>query len=599
DAHDCSTAWGITIEITEPTQVMLWDIDIVHITGCYGELTGELHIDANGGTGILSYSIDEGNTWSQNNGDFTVLAAGYYFIQIMDENGCAYTLGNPVPINQPAMLVVSDVAIADVTECYGNTDGALDISASGGTGTILYSIDGGATFVDNGGLFDNLAGGDYHVFITDDNGCSGEYAGNPVTIGQPVQITMDVTSANVSGCAGNNDGLISISATGGTAVYTYSIDGGASWSSNPDFTDLIAGSYIVMTQDDLACTQPYAGNPVVIDEPTAIVYDDVTTLDLSCYGSGDGEIMISATGGTGTLYYSIDGGATYQTDANFFDLDAGDYNLMIMDDNGCDIAYGNNPVVLSQGNEIVISDVVATDVSCDGSLGSIVITANGGAGSLGYSIDNGAHYQVSNLFNNLAADTYIVKVKDANGCTQLYSGNPIVVAKLTPSVVLISADPDTEVCSGTDVTLTANAFEAVSYSWSTGETAASIIVNESNAGTFEYSCLVMNEDGCESEESIHIVYHNCIGIDEFDSRSISIYPNPNDGIFTLSITNVSQEVEVRVIDFAGRLILEEKMLDITANKLEKQYNFNDYERGVYFLRITHGDSVSYKKVVVQ
>ena len=678
DAHDCITPWG-SIEITQPTQVILLNIDIVHITECYGDLTGEIHIDANGGTGILSYSVDGGNTWSQNNGDFIGLAAGYYFIQFMDENGCTYTLGNPVTVHQPAMLIVNDIAITNVTECYGNTDGALDISASGGTGTILYSIDGGATFVDNGGLFNSLAGGEYHVFISDDNGCSGEYADNPVIITQPLQIIMDVNSENVSECAGNNDGFISISATGGTSVYTYSIDGGASWSSNPVFTNLIAGSYMVMCKDDLSCTQPYAGNPVIIDEPAAIVYNDVSSSNLSCYASGDGEIAITATGGTGVLSYSIDAGTTYQTDPNFFGLDAGSYYLMVLDDNACDIAYGNNPVVLSEGNEIIISDVITTDVSCDGSLGSIIISATGGTGSLHYSIDNGNHYQVSNIFNNLESDTYIVKVKDGMGCTQLYDGNPIVVEDLTASNVVINANPGTEVCTGTNVTLSANAYEAVSYTWNTGETGASIIVTETTAGTVDYTCTVLNEDGCESSSTISITYNslgsdititadpgqvvlvgqnvtleayapdaisyewqpsgsnnpifvvtseevqtiefvvtviNSIGCEssesieiewrpvglselEFEMMTVNVYPNPNNGEFSLELTGVNKEVNISVIDFAGRHIYKEKILDITDNKIERQYNFNHYERGVYFLRITHGDSVSYKKVVVQ
>ena len=678
DANGCITPWGITIHVNEPAPVMLVDIDVVHVLGCYGDLTGEIHIDGTGGTGTLSYSIDGGANFFDNGGHFTGLAAGFYFVQIMDENGCDYILNNPVVINEPPMLFVSDVVVTDVTECYGNTDGVLDISATGGTGTILYSIDGGATFVDNGGLFENIAGGDYNIFITDDNGCSGEYSGNPVTVGQPVQITMIVTSGNVSGCAGNTDGFISISSTGGTGVYTYSIDGGASWSSSTDFTGLVAGSYTVMTQDDLGCVQPYDANPVIITEPDAITYDDVTTTDLTCFESADGELMITATGGTGILTYSIDGGVTYQTDPNFFGLAAGDYTLMILDENGCAVSYPSNPVVISQPNEIVISNVVVTPNSCTGSVGSITITANGGDGSLKYSINNGANYQTSNFFGNLDSDTYIVKVKDGSGCDQLYDGNPVVVEDLTASNVVINVSPGTEVCTGTNVTLSANAYQAVSYTWNTGQTGATIIVSETSAGTVDYTCTVVNEDGCESSATVSITYNagsdieitvdpglfvvvdepvtleayapdalsyswepggsndptivvtsnvvatieytvtviNNIGCEttasvditwghvavtelESDIMSINVYPNPNNGEFSLELTGVSEEVKISVIDFAGRLIQEEKILDITADKVKKQFDLGDYERGIYFLRITHGEKVSYKKVVVQ
>jgi len=678
DANGCVTGWGTTIHVNEPAPVLLVDVDVVHVTGCYGDLTGEIHIEASGGTGTLSYSIDGGATFFENEGHFTGLAAGFYNIVIMDENGCDYIAPSPTVINQPAKLIVNDVMVTDVTECYGNTNGALDISAVGGTGTILYSIDGGSTFVDNGGLFENLAGGDYNVFITDDNGCIGEYDMNPVTIGQPVQITMTVSSGDVNGCAGNDDGFISIIATGGTGVYTYSIDGGNTWSSSADFTGLAAGSYEVWTQDDLGCMQPYSGNPVVITEPDQIVYNEVLVTDLGCYGAGDGEIFVEGAGGTGLLMYSINGGATYQTNGSFTELAAGEYNLFIMDDNGCVVAYENNPVVVGQPNEIVVSDVVVQNESCSGSLGSITVTASGGAGGLMYSINDGVTYQSGNVFGALPADTYVVKVKDADGCEQYYPGNPVVVLDLNPSTVVINANPGTEVCTGTNVTLSANAFEAVNYEWSTGETGSEIVVNETTPGIYDYTCYVVNEDGCESEETISIEFvagseitivadpgtevlvgqtvtleaivddaisylwqpggledpiiqvtsdevgtieytvtvinsagcettasieitYGPVAIPELESdiMSINVYPNPNSGEFSLELVGISQEVEISVIDFAGRLILEEKILDITADKMEKQFDLGDYERGVYFLRITHGGKVSYKKVVIQ
>jgi hypothetical protein len=679
DAHGCITAWGAPINVNEPAPILLQDIDIVDVAGCYGDLTGEIHIEAIGGTGVLSYSIDGGATFFANDGHFTGLPAGFYFIQIVDENGCDYIINQPLALNQPSQLVVQSVMVTDVTECYGNTNGIIDVSATGGTGTILYSIDGGNTFVDNGGLFENIGGGTYYVYLTDDNGCSGSYAGNPVIVGQPVQITMSVTTGNVTACAGGNDGFISISATGGAGGYSYSINGGASFSSNPNFSNLTAGSYEVWTMDNLGCMQPYAGNPVIITEPAAMVYSDVTTTEPGCFGSNDGTIEITATGGTGSLMYSIDGGATYQASSLFTGLDAGTYNLVLMDENGCEVAYANNPVVLDQPNEIVISNVVSTNETCTGGLGSIVITANGGAGNLRYSIDGGTTYQVSNIFNNLSADTYIVRVKDASNCDQLYAGNPVVVLDLNPSTVVINANPGTEVCAGTTVELSANAFEAVSYTWSNGSTGAVINVTETVAGTYDYTCVVVNQDGCESEatisiefvagspititvdpdqagycinqpvtleasapnaisyewqpggsndpqivvtsnelgtivytvtvinnigcetqESVELIF-DCVAVPELepDMMSINVYPNPNNGEFSVEFIGMSREVEISVIDFAGRLILEDKILDITAEKMEKQFDLSNYERGVYFLRITHGDKVSYKKVVVQ
>jgi len=512
-------------------------------------------------------------------------------------------LVNPITIYQPTQLIVDDVVSANVTECYGNTNASIEVAAYGGTGTVIYSIDGGTTFADNGGLFENLAAGTYEIYISDDHDCIGAYAGNPVIITEPVQVTMTVTVGDVDDCAGNTSGSIDIAAAGGTGVYTYSIDGGANWTSSSSFTALAAGSYVVMAKDNLGCDQPFSGNPVVITEPDAIVYDDVAVVDAGCYGENFGEIVITAHGGTDGLSYSVDGGSSYQSDGVFANLVGGEYNLMIMDGNGCEVAYANNPVMITVTAQIFVPEVVSTDKECDGSLGSIAITANGGVGTLMYSIDDGATYQSSSSFSGLPADTYIVRVKDANGCTQYYAGNPVVVADHSPSDVFINKYPHSgTICVNEIVTLEAYAYGAISYTWEPdGQEESTIEVTSSTPETVVYTVTVINESGCESQESVEVIYDDCIGLAELESETmtINVYPNPNDGEFNLELVGMSQEVQISVIDFAGRLILEEKIFDISADKMEKQFDLSEFERGVYFLRITHGEQVSYKKVVVQ
>ncbi|NPD48308.1 T9SS type A sorting domain-containing protein, partial [Lentimicrobium sp. S6] len=593
---------------------------------------------------------------------------------------CRVLYDMPTVITEPALLEVVEVILTDVSGCYGNTNGMIEVAATGGTGTLLYSIDGGTTYVDNGGMFDNLGAGTYDIFVSDESGCIGEYAANSVVINEPNPMTILVTSTDVSTCNGGMDGMISINATGGTADYSYSIDGGTTWSSTGNFTDLLAGDYDVVIEDANGCMQDYSGNPVMIGEPAVIEFGDVAVTDLGCFGADDGAIMMSGTGGTGMLMFSVDGGMSYQSSGDFMGLSAGEYLLMIKDANGCEMAYENNPVVVEDGTEILIEEVIVTHIQCSGELGSITITASGGIGDLMYSINGGTDYFETNVFTDLISDTYVVRVMDENGCDQLYDGNPIVILNATPSMVTITANPGTEVCTGADVELTAEAEGAVSYTWSNGETTPSIIVSEVTAGVYEYTCEVVNQEGCESDAmvsiefiggsavtimvnpengpycvnepveleavaedavsfdwqpgglsdpiievtsdvvqtveytvtvinslgcesmaSVEIEYDICESLPELESdmMTIHVYPNPSNGEFSLELTGMSQEVEISVIDFAGRLVLEDKILEITADKMEKQFDFSDYERGVYFLRITHGGKVSYKKVVIQ
>ena len=81
--------------------------------------------------------------------------------------------------------------------------------------------------------------------------------------------------------------------------------------------------------------------------------------------------------------------------------------------------------------------------------------------------------------------------------------------------------------------------------------------------------------------------------------SVNVYPNPNSGHFSLEIVGVNQEVNVAIMDFAGRLVLEQKLQDVQSDKLIQEFDLSSYERGIYFLRITQGEKVSYQRVVIQ
>ncbi|RLG29660.1 hypothetical protein DRO03_06690, partial [Methanosarcinales archaeon] len=430
DSHDCVTVLDTVTFVNEPELLALINIDVVQITSCNGDLSGEIHVEAVGGTGIISYSIDGGSSWYQNDGHFTGLAAGFYFIKIKDEHNCQNGYNSPIIITEPVELIVSDVVSTDVTQCYGNTNAMITITAYGGSGTLSYSVNGGTSFVSNGGYFGGLGAGSYDVFVKDANGCIKEFENNPIIITEPTQILMDVAAVDVTGCYGNANGSIEISAIGGTEVYTYSIDSAYSWHISSLFDNLGAGEYDVMTRDDNGCVQPYENNPVIITEPDALEITYVSLNPPACYGEG-GDININATGGTGILYYSIDGGVNYQTNSHFNNVLAGEYNLMIKDENDCELVYTENPVIFVNPDLLVVDDVIAQDISCN-SLGSIEVFASGGTGQLTYSINNGATYQSSNLFTNLVSNTYIIRVKDENACVKLSADNPVVIHEFEP-----------------------------------------------------------------------------------------------------------------------------------------------------------------------
>lgn len=124
---------------------------------CRGLSTGTIELNVLGGTtGTVTYSISNGQIFQPSN-LFNALPPGIYFVVIEDANGCV-THDTAIVDNLNAP-VVSAVTFTDVT-CANADDGSITINASGGTGTIQYSIDNGVTFF-AGNIFTGLPGGKY------------------------------------------------------------------------------------------------------------------------------------------------------------------------------------------------------------------------------------------------------------------------------------------------------------------------------------------------------------------------------------------------------------------------------------------------------
>ena len=122
--------------------------------------------------------------------------------------------------------------------CTGNNSGAVILTASGGTGTLSYLWDTGATSKD----LINVSAGTYSVRVQDSNGCR---ASTSVVITEPTPIELSVSGTNLT-CTGNNSGQVILTASGGTGTLSYLWDTGAT---SKDLSNVSAGTYSVTVQD--------------------------------------------------------------------------------------------------------------------------------------------------------------------------------------------------------------------------------------------------------------------------------------------------------------------------------------------------------------
>ncbi len=444
DTFACQQVWeNNPVELTEPDELLINDVVSVDVSGCFGNTNASITITAAGGTGDLMFSIDNGTNW-QAGFAFENLAAGNYNVIVKDVNNCqTLWANNPVVIDQPEEVIISSAVHTDITGCYGDSTATITVVATGGTGNLMYSIDSMQNWYANNGQFDELVGGNYYVFVKDANDCAAEYAANPIVIDQPDEVLItDMDVQDVTGCYGNTNGSITITAEGGTGQLEYTIDNGANWQTDAAFAGLAAGNYNAWVRDANACMLEYANNPIVITQPEGIVINEVFQENVSCNGAGDAWINIDATGGSGDLMFTIDNGGNWQEDSLFIDLTPGLYFIKVKDANNCEMAYANNPVIITQPSPLFISDVEVTDVNCHGYFeGQIEITATGGTPDYQYSIDDGANWMQNSVFADLAAGSYNVWIKDEHDCTAEYLGNPVLIA-----------EPDTLIITNLDLT---------------------------------------------------------------------------------------------------------------------------------------------------
>jgi hypothetical protein len=481
DQNGCTDTEQVTISqpaalvasIAAPTNVL-----------CFGQANGSATASATGGTGSYLYSWN--TTPVQTTATATGLTAGTYTVTVTDQNGCTDT--EQVTISQPAALVASIAAPTNVL-CFGQANGSATASATGGTGSYLYSWN--TTPVQTTATATGLTAGTYTVTVTDQNGCTDT---EQVTISQPAALVASIAAPTNVLCFGQANGSATASATGGTGSYLYS------WNTTPvqttaTATGLTAGTYTVTVTDQNGCTDT---EQVTISQPAALVASIAAPTNVLCFGQANGSATASATGGTGSYLYSWNT-TPVQTTATATGLTAGTYTVTVTDQNGC---TDTEQVTISQPAALVASIAAPTNVLCFGQAnGSATASATGGTGSYLYSW-NTTPVQTTATATGLTAGTYTVTVTDQNGCTDT---EQVTISQPAALVASIAA-PTNVLCFGqANGSATASATGGTGsylYSWNTTPVQTTATATGLTAGT--YTVTVTDQNGCTDTEQVTI-----------------------------------------------------------------------------------------------
>lgn len=500
----------------------------VNNVSCYGQNNGSLTVNVSGGISPFNYSIfntTTNTTTSNTNGTFNGLGPATYNITVTDAANNQST--GSVNITQPASaLGVSSTAHTDV-KCYGNATGTITVVASGGTGLYSYAITAGTTMNTTGagsGAFINLAAGNYTVRITDANNCTYDVAN--IILSQPsAALALGTPNKTNIACYGDNTGSISVSASGGTGPYTYSISPGTAINNDGNFTGLTAGGYAITVTDANNCTT--STGSIVLSQPMSALSATLgSTTNINCYGLSTGTISVSASGGTLPYTYAIAGptvNSSGATNGNFTGLKAGIYSVTVTDANLCTKIVSGIELT-EPASALSIGSVAHTDVNCFGaSTGTITVTASGGTFGYSFTLSPGGATNNTGIFNNLSAGDYTVAIADAKGCG-VTTGT---ISIMQPSLALTAGSP-----SVTDVACFGNSTGAISVSASGGTSPYTYAISPGTAtnsdGSFSglnagaYTVTIMDSKGCTTSVNNIVVNQPSAALTNSIQSSVNI-----------------------------------------------------------------------------
>ncbi len=451
---------------------------------CNGALDGTLQLAGSGGTAPYSFSLDGFNFFPNNS--FTGIPAGMVYLYVVDALGCtaedSFLLSEPAPLN----ITLSGTTNPD---CFGNANGTVTLAGSGGTLPYQYSLDGVNYQVSN--TFSALSTGSYQLSITDTNGCS---FSTPYTLTTTTGFYAALSGSLSPTCAGDMDGEIDGQGFGGTAPYSYSLDG-INYSPINFFTGLAAGNYTLYVRDAANCLVII---PVSLSQTPGFTLGATGVTQVTCNGAADGSFTLIATGSIGPYQYSIDGGLNFQSSGFFTGLSGGSYPGVAMDGNGC---AQQLTVIVNEPNALNLFPLSVLQVACNGSLsGSFGLEAVGGTPPYVFSVNNSplsSNFQ----FPGLGAGSYQAVVVDGSGCSDTLN-----VSITQPAPVTVTAQFTQPFCFGDSngtVTLRAQGgTQPYYYQDFGGNYLADSVATGLPAGSFTF--IAEDDNGCTDTLTINL-----------------------------------------------------------------------------------------------
>ena len=328
------------------------------------------------------------------------------------------------------------------------------------------------------------------------------------------------------------------------------------------------GSYNVGTNQSNTAGYQTGNGSVIITVLSGLSITQTSTI--ACNGLLTAALSASVTGVSGPFTYSWSpSGGTASTATG---LGAGTYTCVATPTVGSAIS---STFVITQPAVLVSTVSSQTNVTCyGGANGVITLTTTGGTAPYSYTwAPTGGSAATA---TGLSANTYSCIVKDANLCSATSPS-----ATITQPATFSVATSNSIICVGGTATLTATG--ATSYTWNTAATTSVIAISPTVTTTYTITGVT---GICTNSLTITQNVNTCTSINEILENSISVYPNPNNGILNINLTSeLAQNSSLEVYDALGKLVVKQ----VLANELNT-INISNLNNGIYTYKVLNNSN---------
>jgi len=424
-----------------------------------------------------------------------------------------------------------------------------------------------------------LGGQRYIIEGRDDDGCVVAKVIDAQTCNDfGCTIAATVQQANVS-CFGLNNGSATFAIEGGLEPYEIRWSNGSLGSS---VDALAVGSYQVTISDGSACELV---QQVIINQPSEILPNPNYTQPL-CFGDETGSISLLVIGGVSPYQYDWSNGIKTSVLSN---IPSGTYTLTITDTNNC---TSIKIFTLAQPDEIIVTEIITSNLCPGDALGEISVFIKGGTGS--YDI-NWFDQEGTTQLTNLSAGFYAMEVVDKNNCMvfdtfAISSPEAFSLVEDSLDLQINTLDP------GYISIIMSGGTPPYSYDWKLNGTGIGIQSSDiiiTTPGTYEVLISDANECVFYSQEWVATMINSATDIAMIDQ--IKLLPNPVVEDLQIMFDNDGELKEWAIRDVLGRVILTNSRVDL----IEKKVNINvaSLSSGTYIYSCTKDGKMYMAKFV--